>query len=48
MYAKPSLIRFGTLRELTLIGYSGGSDGWSIKGAPGCGLENTTCPTARS
>ncbi|MGQ0715657.1 MAG: lasso RiPP family leader peptide-containing protein [Gemmatimonadaceae bacterium] len=30
MYEKPKVQRFGTLRELTQVGYSGACDGFSV------------------
>ncbi|MBX3173940.1 MAG: lasso RiPP family leader peptide-containing protein [Gemmatimonadaceae bacterium] len=38
MYEKPTLQRFGTFRELTLLGFSSSTDGASIFGigSPGC------------
>jgi len=38
MYAKPALERFGTLRELTLLGVDNNSDGVGALGvvSPGC------------
>jgi hypothetical protein len=38
MYAKPALERFGTLRELTLLGADNNSDGVGALGvvSPGC------------
>lgn len=50
MYAKPALERFGELRELTLIGVSGGTDGTVVLGQDGCstfGIE-IGCPGAGS
>ena len=44
MYAKPELTRFGSLRELTLIGRAGASDGHAVWGA-GCGMEGSICPS---
>ena len=42
MYRKPQLEKFGTFRELTQIGFSGASDGFTIIGpntsANGCDL----------
>ena len=46
-YAKPTLIRYGTLREVTRIGLQGASDGHAVWGA-GCGMEGSTCPSVRS
>lgn len=55
MYEKPNLERFGTFRELTQLGLSSDSDGWSIIGigtSPGCKLYGyelfDSCPTGRS
>ncbi len=46
MYEKPTLEKFGTFRELTQIGFSGATDGFTIIGPPpgsspasGCGLS---------
>lgn len=36
MYEKPILERFGTFRELTLLGLDAGSDLFSGFGIPGC------------
>ena len=41
MYEKPTVEKFGTFRDLTRLGFNGGSDGISIFGpgtpaAPGC------------
>lgn len=38
MYEKPTLQRFGTFRELTLLGLNSSTDGASIFGigSPGC------------
>ena len=47
MYAKPVLTRFGSLREVTLIGVTGTSDGHAVWGA-GCGQEGTVCQPTRS
>ncbi len=47
MYDRPQLKRFGSLRELTLAGFDGDSDGWYLRIAPsvtGCNLYSaTTC-----
>jgi hypothetical protein len=42
MYVKPTLQRFGTFRELTLIGLTNNSDGASILSvnSPGSGFRN--------
>jgi len=37
MYEPPKLERFGTLRELTKVGWFGTADGGGIFGAPGGG-----------
>jgi hypothetical protein len=37
MYTKPAVERFGTLRELTLLGVSGASDGAVVLGIPSAG-----------
>lgn len=38
MYEKPTLQRFGSFRELTLLGFASSTDGASIFGigSPGC------------
>jgi len=47
MYERPQLRRFGSLRELTMAGWDGESDGWYLRIAPsvtGCNLYSTqTC-----
>ncbi len=47
MYQKPSLQRFGTFRELTLLGLNNASDGASIlstvNGATTVGTGNELC-----
>jgi hypothetical protein len=53
MYAKPALERFGTLRELTLIGISNASDGTTILGITGstpviCDYTGLNCPASGS
>ncbi len=45
MYQKPSLERFGSFRELTQIGFSGASDGFTIIGPP-VGAPTTGCNLA--
>ncbi len=35
MYQKPQLERFGSFRELTLVGFQGGSDGMTVAGVIG-------------
>jgi hypothetical protein len=44
MYQRPTLKRFGSLRELTAGGYTGETDGWFLLNAPapvtGCDLWN--------
>ncbi len=34
MYSKPELEKFGNFRQLTQIGFSGSSDGFTIVGPP--------------
>ncbi len=53
MYQKPRVERFGTVRELTLVGWSGATDGFTISGpSSGTGNEycgganNSPCPTS--
>lgn len=44
MYERPQLRRFGSLRELTMAGYNGDSDGWFLYISPtvtGCDLTRT-------
>jgi hypothetical protein len=38
VYTKPTLDRFGAVRELTLLGFANASDGFSVLGisSPGC------------
>jgi hypothetical protein len=52
MYAKPALERFGTLRELTLVGLSGAADPVSVlAGIGGCTtpfVGSVGCPAAGS
>ncbi len=45
MYKKPTVTRFGTLRELTMAGWSGLDDGWfqRIDGNLGCTFKGTNC-----
>lgn len=40
MYHKPKVERFGTVRELTLVGFSGNSDGFTIVGPDGTTVGN--------
>lgn len=35
MYQKPRLERYGTLRELTKLGFTGADDGFTITGPDG-------------
>ncbi len=53
MYQKPRVERFGTVRELTLVGWNGATDGFTISGpASGTGNDycggdfNSPCPTS--
>jgi hypothetical protein len=39
MYQKPKVLRFGTLRELTLLGCGGPSDGVGFEGATSVGND---------
>lgn len=51
MYTKPKLIRFGTFRELTLIGFGSDGDGFIIgrlDGPQGCGPLERWCNDTRS
>lgn len=34
MYSKPTLEKFGSFRNLTQVGFSGGNDGYIILGPP--------------
>ncbi|MEZ4413999.1 MAG: lasso RiPP family leader peptide-containing protein [Gemmatimonadales bacterium] len=45
MYQKPTLQRFGSLRELTLAGFEGADDGLFkfIDGNLGCTFNGTNC-----
>ncbi len=43
MYRKPTVVRFGTLRELTKIGFTGVSDGTTVMGnVTGTGCQINT------
>lgn len=45
MYTKPAVERFGTVRELTLLGLAGTGDPLpAIGGNDGCSLGNVTVP----
>ncbi len=53
MYHKPKVERFGTVRELTLVGFTGVTDGFTISGPTTgtgsnyCGgATSSTCPTS--
>jgi hypothetical protein len=41
-YEKPALQRFGTFRELTLVGWKFASDGGTVLGAPSAGGNCTS------
>jgi hypothetical protein len=38
MYSKPKLVRYGTFRDLTLIGFGADGDGFSIGRLDGCDI----------
>lgn len=42
MYQKPRVERFGTVRELTLVGFDGASDGFTVTG-PSSGSGDNYC-----
>lgn len=44
MYEKPKLQRFGTFRELTLLGFTGASDGFTIVGPDGSTATGSELP----
>lgn len=44
MYHKPKVERFGTVRELTLVGFTGATDGFTISG-PGVTGTGNDCST---
>jgi hypothetical protein len=44
MYQKPQLERFGTFRELTLLGNNGNTDGQTFMGVDGDNVFNTCTP----
>ena len=47
MYHKPKVERFGTVRELTLVGWVGSFDGFTILGPPdGTGNDCSTGATS--
>ena len=51
MYTKPAVERFGTVRDLTLVGISGVSDGLTVIGITGSVDLNgvwTNCPPSGS
>ncbi len=39
MYEKPALERFGTFRDLTQLGLTGGTDLFGVEGIPGCDAD---------
>ena len=45
MYSKPTVTRFGTLRELTMAGWEGTDDGWfqRIDGNLRCSFLGSYC-----
>lgn len=43
MYERPALRRFGSLRELTLAGWDGDSDGWYLRIASTTVTGNAQC-----
>lgn len=47
MYHKPKVERFGTVRELTLVGFTGATDGFTISG-PTTGNGSNFCGGATS
>jgi len=47
MYQKPMVERFGTVRELTLVGFTGSTDGYTIQG-PTTGNGSNYCGGANS
>jgi hypothetical protein len=52
VYQKPTLMRFGSFRELTQLGNDGASDGASFQGisSPGCSTDGVPqdCPPTAS
>lgn len=45
MYQRPTLTRYGSLRELTQAGWEGLDDGWFVRidGNLGCTFRGTNC-----
>lgn len=48
MYHKPKVERFGTVRELTLVGFTGATDGYTITGGSTTGNGSDLCGGATS
>jgi hypothetical protein len=42
MYEKPEVVRYGTFRELTLIGWTGRTDGFTVANNDG-NLRDSYC-----
>ena len=46
MYEKPTLVRFGTFRQVTQVGFTGANDGGLITGAPEGDTDGSGGPTS--
>jgi hypothetical protein len=48
VYTKPTVTRYGTFRELTQLGFSGASDGFTIIGPDGSTSSGNDLDDCRS